>query len=34
LQTAERIVKERVGKPFNSPGDFNSKLLPLPPPAE
>jgi len=33
LQTAERIVKERVGKPFNSAADFNSKLLPLPPPA-
>jgi len=33
LQTAERIVKERVGKPFNSPAEFNSKLLPLPQPA-
>ena len=29
LQTAERIVKERVGKPFNNPGEFNSKLAPL-----
>jgi general secretion pathway protein K len=33
LQTAERIVKERVGKPFDSLAAFNSKLLPLPPPA-
>jgi len=33
LQTAERIVKERVGKPFNGPAEFNSKLLPMPPPA-
>ena len=33
LQTAERIVKERVGEPFNDLGKFNSKLLPLPPPA-
>ena len=33
LQTAERIVKERVGKPFNNPGEFNSKLAPLPSPA-
>src|SRR5258705_1333156 len=33
LQTAERIVKERVGEPFNGPAAFNSKLLPLPPPA-
>ena len=33
LQTAERIVKERVGNPFNTPAAFNSKLLPLPPPA-
>jgi general secretion pathway protein K len=33
LQTAERIVKERVGKPFNNTGEFNSKLAPLPSPA-
>jgi general secretion pathway protein K len=32
LQTAERIVKERVGKPFNNLGDFNLKLAPLPSP--
>jgi len=32
LQTAERIVKERVGKPFNNTGEFNSKLAPLPSP--
>jgi general secretion pathway protein K len=33
LQTAERIVKERVGKPFNTAAAFNSKLAPLPAPA-
>jgi len=32
LQTAERIAKERVGKPFNNTGEFNSKLAPLPSP--
>jgi general secretion pathway protein K len=33
LPSAQRIADTRVGKPFNSAGDFNSKLLPLPPPA-
>jgi general secretion pathway protein K len=33
LQTAERIVKERVGTPFNTAAAFNSKLAPLAAPA-
>jgi len=33
LPTAQRIADARVGKPFNSAGEFNSKLLPLPAPA-
>ena len=33
LPTAQRIADARVGKPFNNAGEFNSKLLPLLPPA-
>jgi len=33
LPTAQRIADARVGKPFNNAGEFNSRLLPLLPPA-
>ena len=33
LPTAQRIADARGGKPFNNAGEFNSRLLPLLPPA-